>query len=292
VADVVALAAEEGPIRMRPAITLQPQATIGQFDERYRQGADYVVVPAVPMEHIGDARLVGWLRAQAAKGATIVSICDGALVVGKAGLFDGHRATGHWATQAMREREFPSVRWLTNVRYVDDGAVISSAGVTAAVPLSLALVEAIGGPERAAAVAREIGVQRWDSTHRSQDFRLRLQDYLTYARNSWLSGSDRIELPVRDGVDELALALAADALGRTERARVFVTGTSQGPVRTRGGLLLQPDPAAQGEGQAVKFVLPDAVKPVAMLELALQDIGRRYGQWTADFVSLQLEYPR
>jgi hypothetical protein len=61
---------------------------------------------------------------------------------------------------------------------------------------------------------------------------------------------------------------------------------------TRGGLLLQPDPAAQGEGQAVKFVLPDAVKPVAMLELALQDIGRRYGEWTADFVSLQLEYPR
>jgi putative intracellular protease/amidase len=105
-ADVYAVATGAGSIAMRPALTIQPDFTVVSFDERFPDGADYVIVPAVmQMDKKAPPVLVDWIKAQADKGASIVSICDGALTVAKAGVFKGHRATGHWATLAKRKRE-------------------------------------------------------------------------------------------------------------------------------------------------------------------------------------------
>jgi len=285
VADVFALATGPGPIAMRPALTVEPHATIAQFDQRFADGADVVIVPAVAEDHTADPALLDWLRAQAAKGATVVSICDGALVVARAGLFKGRRATGHWATQRQREREHPDTRWLTNVRYVADGPVVSSAGVSAAIPVSLALVEALGGRSRALQVARELGADGWSAGHDSTPFRLGLRHALTYAGNAWFSRRDEITLPLVDGGDEIALALAADAWSRTYRSRALTVAASSAPVRMRHGLHVLPDRV----GTALPMV--PAAAPLRVLDRALDDIAQRYGRATADFVGLQLEYP-
>jgi len=291
VAEVVAVSTEPGPIQMRPGLTLQADVTIDQFDDSHAQGADYVVVPAVLMENRAEPRLLRWLQGQATRGAIVVSICDGALVVAEAGLFKGHRATGHWATQSMRETEYPDTRWLKNVRYVDNGAVISSAGVTAALPLSVALVEAIGGRDTAKALAQQLGLDRWDSAHASEGFHLGLQDIAVYARNRWLSTHDEIELPVAPGVDEIALALTADVLGRTMRAHVSATAATVEPVRSQGGITILPQlPAGPAAGRMRHPLM--AAEPARALDQTLNDIAQRYGRATADFVRLQLEYPR
>lgn len=284
VAEVFALATGPGPISMRPALTVEPHATIAQFDERFGDGADLVVVPAVAEGHAADPALLGWLRAQAAKGATIASICDGALVVANAGLFKGRRATGHWATQAQREREHPETRWLTNVRYVADGPVVSSAGVSAAIPTALALVEALGGRTRAHQVAQALGAGHWSADHDSTPFKLGVRHMLTYAANAWFSRSEDVVLPMADGADEIALALAADAWSRTYRSRARTVAAAAGPVRMRHGLRVLPDRVG---------ALPAAtdVVPLRALDRALDDIGQRYGRRTAEFVGLQLEYP-
>ncbi len=293
VAEVVALGTGPGPMKMRPAITLQPQASIAQFDEQHPQGADYVVVPAVEMHAIGDPTLAGWLQAQAAKGATIVSICDGALVAARAGLFKGHRATGHWYTQSMREQDYPDTRWLKNTRYVADGAVVSSAGVTAAVPLSIALVEAIAGRERAGQLAQQVGVPRWDNAHDSERFAMNLRHYLTYAGNAWFSSTEDFELPVADGIDEVTLAATADSLARTMRSRVHAVATGGQPVHTANGLVLLPEAPATGDAATRRVRLPvTETQPAKALDQALATIDQRYGKATGDFVSLQLEYPR
>ena len=88
VADVVALGTSDGPIQMKPALRFNPQATIHAFDMRYPDGADYVVVPNV-YEGENDPALLEWLRSQAAKGATIVGICDGVPTLANAGLLGG-----------------------------------------------------------------------------------------------------------------------------------------------------------------------------------------------------------
>lgn len=294
-AEVFALATTTAPLAMRPALRIQPQATVAAFDARYPEGADYVIVPAV--SHPRDPALLAWLTAQGAKGATLVSICDGALVVANTGLMDGHRATAHWDTQALRAKHYPQVAWMKNVRYVADGRIVSSAGISAAMPTALALVEAIAGTPRAAAVARALGVTDWSDAHDSDRFLPRwgnLRALLaTNYTNHWLHRVQRIRLPVAGGVDDIALALAADAYSRTGRSRVYTVAASLEPLPTRHGLLLLPDlrtdAAPAREDRELSW--PASIPPALVLDRALADIAGRYGRTTAYGVALDLEYP-
>ena len=94
VADVVLLATEPGPVKLYPALTVEPQATIAEFDRQHPDGADYVIVPA--MSRDDDPSAMAWLKRQAGTGATIIGVCAGAKVVAEAGLLEGKRATTHW----------------------------------------------------------------------------------------------------------------------------------------------------------------------------------------------------
>nr|WP_277923197.1 DJ-1/PfpI family protein [Sphingomonas sp. CARO-RG-8B-R24-01] len=105
VGEVVAVATGAGIMTMRPALHIQPQASVAEFDRRFPEDADYIVVPAV-VRH-DDPALLSWVRQQAAKGGTLVSICDGALVLASSGVLDGHRATAHWATAGYRRKTYP-----------------------------------------------------------------------------------------------------------------------------------------------------------------------------------------
>ena len=84
VADVVTLATEPGPVTLFPALKVEPQATVAEFDAQHPDGADYVIVPA--MSRDDDPAALQWIRSQAAKGAIIIGVCAGAKVVGNAGL--------------------------------------------------------------------------------------------------------------------------------------------------------------------------------------------------------------
>ena len=290
VADVVALGTEPGELRLRPALRVQPQQTIANFDERTPLGADYVVVPAVNEDRLQDPALIAWLQAQSAKGATVVSICDGALVVANAGLFEGRRATGHWATRAQREKAHPGTHWLSNVRWVADGNVVSSAGVSAAIPTSLALVEAIGGPEAAARTAARLGAAGWDDRHDSDQFAIGAGIVFTFIGNHWLRSTERLVVPLADGVDDIALALTLDAWGRTMRSALAIQAPAGAPVRSSHGLTLLPSEASTpGAPAATVLALPEGA-PLAALDRALADIGTRYGAATERYVGLEMEY--
>ena len=94
VADVMLLSTESGPVSLYPALAVEPDTTIAQFDMDHPDGADYVIVPQ--MSRHDDAALHRWLKKQQAGGATILGICGGATVVAAGGLLDGKRATTHW----------------------------------------------------------------------------------------------------------------------------------------------------------------------------------------------------
>jgi transcriptional regulator GlxA family with amidase domain len=121
--------------------------------------ADTVVVPG-----IGDrawplpAAALDALRAAAGRGARVASICTGAFVLAAAGLLDGRRATTHWRYAARLAREFPRVTVDPDVLYVDEGDVLTSAGVGAGVDLCLHIVRRDFGAEAANAVARRMVV--------------------------------------------------------------------------------------------------------------------------------------
>ena len=288
VADVVALATSPGPVKLYPALTVLPDATTAVFDARHPDGADYIVVPA--MAPIDDPAALAWIREQARKGAFLASVCAGARVVAGAGLLDGKRMTTHWYYRRKLERRHPDVRYVPDRRFVVDAGVASTTGITASMPMMLTLIEAIAGRDKAAAVAGDLGVDRWDARHDSDAFRFDQPFAMTVLRNRlafWRS--ETMAIPLEPGVDEVTLGLIADAWSRTYRSRA-VTYATQPEVVTRGGLRIVPDrigtpppdlPAVTVAGQT----------PMRALNATLAAIARRYGDDTAGVVAMQLEYP-
>ncbi len=291
VVDVVDVAVESGPVQLMPALTLEPRETLASFDARYPGGADYVVVPAV--HNIEQPALIAWLRAQARAGATIVGICDGVWLVGNAGLLEQRAATGHWYSFADLQAKFPGTRWVHDRRYVRDGPVLTTTGVSASLPASLALVEAIAGRARAATLAAELGVSDWSAAHDSARYHLDARQLATAAANllavwRW----ERVGIPIAAGIDEISLSFTADALGRTYRATALTTAVAPGAIITRRGLRLRPDVVAgPGTFDRIEEVPDERVPPGQSLDHALARIAERDGVPTARFVALQLEYP-
>lgn len=213
VADVFAVSTGPGPIEMFPALTFEPDATTAEFDREHPDGPDYVIVPAVHDPE--DVPLTTWIREQAARGATIVGVCDGVLVLARMGLLEGRRATGHWFSLGRLERRHPRTEWLRGWRYVADGNVITTTGVSASVPVSLALVEAIAGRARAERVARSLSVSEWGPAHDSDAYGFTARHLWTGVGNlAAFWRRETLGIEIEPGVDAISLALVADAWGR------------------------------------------------------------------------------
>ena len=111
--------------------------------------------PRTPLPD-GEARLVAWLRRHHHRIPTVVSICTGAFVLGEAGLLNGRRATTHWLQLAELQARFPAARVVDQGIFVRDRGVWTSAGLTAGIDLTLALVEEDHGHAVAMAVAKRM----------------------------------------------------------------------------------------------------------------------------------------
>ncbi|HYD86929.1 MAG TPA: DJ-1/PfpI family protein [Vitreimonas sp.] len=279
-----------GRTQLRPALAIDAGADLDEILSEAPDGPDYLIVPALRLRDA--AAPVAFIRQCSERGAVVAGICAGALTLEAAGLLSERRATTHWwDVEALAERN-PAMTWVRDRRYVVDRGVATTTGVSASLPFSLALVEAIGGRKRAAALAAELGAESWDARHDSSAFRRR-GAVLGVAAANTLAFWERetIGVEVNDGVDEIALAFTADAWSRTYRSKSLAVGTGAGPVRARSGLIVHRErEASDGELDLVVAPAPED-KPALALAAALGAIAQRHGVQTAALVALQLEYP-
>ena len=120
------------------------------------KSAHTVVVPGFrPLDPPPQPALDALCRA-AGRGARMVSICTGAFGLAAAGLLDGHRATTHWRDADELARRFPAVAVDPDVLYVDEGKILTSAGVAAGIDLCIHLVRMDYGSEHATRIARRM----------------------------------------------------------------------------------------------------------------------------------------
>jgi putative intracellular protease/amidase len=291
VADVVALGTKAGLVRLYPAFKVAPDATIAEFDARYPEAADYVIVPA--MRRDDDSTVLQWIKSQAAKGAIIIGVCAGAKIVANAGLLDGKRATTHWYYVEELRSKHPTIHYAADRRLVVDRGVATTTGITASMPMSLTLIEAIAGRDRAGAVGRDLGLAQWDARHDSDAFQFTRPFALTVIGNTvafWKH--EKLGIELAPGIDEVSLALVADAWSRTYRSRAVTFAGTAATQQTRHGIRIFPDEVATS--WPVERLLPAIGngQPAKMLDQALRGIEVRYGRRTADLVAIQLEYPR
>ncbi len=92
-------------------------------------------------QQILNETLVGWLASRGPQVETLASVCTGAMLLAKAGLLDGRRATSHWRSLAWLRESFPTVTVEEQLRVVEDGHILTSAGISAGIDLALRVVE-------------------------------------------------------------------------------------------------------------------------------------------------------
>jgi transcriptional regulator GlxA family with amidase domain len=119
---------------------------------------DTLVVAGGPGAESGeyDSDYIRWIADAADRSRRVASICTGAFLLAATGLLDGKRAVTHWSFCDRLAREFPKVNVLPNPIFLRDGSIYTSAGITAGIDLSLALVEEDHGHQAALTVARQL----------------------------------------------------------------------------------------------------------------------------------------
>jgi len=291
IADVTAVAPKAGPIEFYPALRVEAQASVAEFDARNPDGADYVIVPA--MYRDDDPAVLTWLKGQAKKGAIIVGVCAGAKVVAAAGLLDNRRGTTHWYYVDELRWKHPTLHYVADRRLVVDRGVATTTGITASMPMMLTLIAAIAGRDKADSVAHDLGLGDWDAHHRSGAFRFTRSFALTAIGNTMAFWKrERLGVALASGIDEVSLALVADAWSRTYRSRALSFSGTADAVTSRNGLRLLPDEVVANWPAERRLAAIDTRPPAQALDDALAGIERRYGAPTADFVAMQLEYPQ
>ena len=105
---------------------------------------------------MNNERLLKWVADRSRQVETLTSVCTGALLLGKAGLLDGKRATTHWRWLESMQEQFPNVTVEKRLHFVEDGALFSSAGISAGIDMSLRLVIRYYGEAVARATARHM----------------------------------------------------------------------------------------------------------------------------------------
>lgn len=214
-----------------------------------------------PMLEAGEVQAVAEL---AARTPRMASVCSGAFLLAEAGLLDGKRATTHWRAAPKLQRRYPDVKVEADRIFVADGAVWSSAGITAGIDLALALIEADHGLAVAREVARELVVYRRRSGGQSQ-----------FSPMSQMEPeSDRIRIALsfaRDRLQEpLPIERLADAAHLSVRqfGRLFRQETGETPakaverlrVEAAGSRLQDGSETIELIAQAVGFTDPERMR--------------------------------
>jgi transcriptional regulator GlxA family with amidase domain len=292
IARVVTVALHAGRIRLVPGtVYIEPDLTMATFDSANPRGADYVIVPAI-VDH-ENAAIAAWIRKQAARGATIVSICEGARTAANAGVFDRRRATTHWSALGDLSKKYPGTTWVRDQRYVVDDHVISTTGVSASLPASIFLIDRIAGRAVADSVARRVGVESWGPAHDTDAYHI---SKWMYVKGAWKYLAwwrrEQVGVPVADGFDEVALALTVDAVARSIRGKPFTWSKDGAPVRGRQGLRILVDQSMPAVRPGTReMVLPSrSLPPANALDAVVARLTDWYGNDAGELIRMGMEF--
>ncbi|HEU5433424.1 MAG TPA: DJ-1/PfpI family protein [Thermomicrobiales bacterium] len=150
---VVTVAERPDPVRCTGGLLIQPHHTLADCPP-----LDLLVVPGGlgTRRERSNAALLDWIAARSRAAALTTSVCTGAFLLAAAGLLDGRAATTHWASIERMRGAHPAIDVRADARYVDEGPIVSAAGVSAGVDMALYVVARLHGAEVANWTARQM----------------------------------------------------------------------------------------------------------------------------------------
>jgi transcriptional regulator GlxA family with amidase domain len=155
--NVVTLALSRQPITTRGGLVVVPQ-----FDLASHTVLDVTIIPGgVVTAELEKMEVIEWVRAVDKTTEITASVCTGAFILAKAGLLDDLPVTTHWEDQTDLQSMYPRTCVLPGKRWVDNGHIVTSAGISAGIGMSLHLVARLEGLDLAKRTARQMEID-WD----------------------------------------------------------------------------------------------------------------------------------
>lgn len=153
---VFTIGIEDRPVRARGELQVIPHYTLKNHPR-----LDVLVIPGgVTAVEQGKPELLEWIEQQASKVEVLASVCTGAFLLAEAGLIHERPVTTHWEDIQLLREDFPELEVVETERFVDTGEIVTSAGISAGIDMSLHLVGRLMGEELARKTARQMDY-RW-----------------------------------------------------------------------------------------------------------------------------------
>jgi transcriptional regulator GlxA family with amidase domain len=150
--EVMTIAADSQPVRARGGLQVLPSHTIN-----HHAHLDVLIVPGgIHAAQLERQPVIEWIARMAAETTVTASVCTGAFLLAKAGLLDGKSVTTHWEDIQDLRRMFPNISVIENQHWVDEGRIVTSAGISAGIDMSLYLVARLADHELAVKTARQM----------------------------------------------------------------------------------------------------------------------------------------
>jgi len=306
--DVYTVSTTTRPVALSGGLTVIPDYTVSEAPT-----PRIVVVPAfTDPAGSGEAPLRALIERVHDAGGLVMSVCAGARVLARTDVLDGRRATSFWSGIDGLRKSNPRTTWVAGVRWVRDGNVLTTAGVSSGIIAALDLVRQVAGGPEARRIGERVNYPGWDpASVEVPTIAVRhvsvTHDY-PYALGATLPWfQPTYGLGLTEGVDEIDVAAAAELYGGAAFTARVVPVAEQPVITTAHGLRLVATPVGKAPGldrlvvpgvretslTAKKIFLPAvAARPGdSAFDPVLRDIASTDGRATAMTAAKYIEYP-
>lgn len=237
--NVYAVAPDKEVKSLTGGLEIIPHYTYEELDQLLGKSPDILVVPFmsnIDQESYKPVR--EWIQKHAK--TSIVSICGGSLNLADAGLLDGKTATSHWYIEKILKQKFPTTEWRYDLRYVEQGNIVTSGGQTGGFDAVLYAISRDLGKEMADKIAKESKYPTYYFVENPEvepySIDIRFATYQT--NNAFRWNKTKAGVLLYNGMDEMALSSIFDSFGDTGTTNIYTITNTEEPIVTKNHLNL------------------------------------------------------
>ena len=215
-----------------------PHFSYADYEARIGTPPDVIAIPWFPgYTSERDSVVLDWIRSHTGPNTTILTICAGTEILADTGLLDGRTATTNTQWFSKLEERVPTATWVRNVRYYDNGNIVTSTNLASGIDATLHVVDKLVGRSSALDVARQIG---YTHTAALDDPRFEPPATLSFVvplvANTAFARHEQLGVLLYDGASELGLAGLLDPTMSSLASRAYLMAPERTTVRSRHGL--------------------------------------------------------
>jgi putative intracellular protease/amidase len=141
--------------KIGPVASFQGPQTMAEFDYQNCPQFDLILLPGGfgTIQELGNQAIISFLKERVPTAKVTMSVCSGSWILAKAGLLDGRRATSNKVYFKMATQQSNQVDWVPEARWVEDGPIFTSSGVSAGIDMALAVIASLFGEDKAVEIA-------------------------------------------------------------------------------------------------------------------------------------------